>query len=91
MGKKKVAKSIVDCLLRKKMVNCFLGFNDSYASKICRDNNATYSHFLKLIHIFIEEKIIVLSVHKRKKIYAYTEKGKEVKRCLEKIITKLNS
>lgn len=92
MVKKKVeSKSILDCVCRKKVVECFLDFDNNYATKIARKYAMTYSHLLKLINVWRSENLIRVTEHKRKKVYCYTDKGKVVKRYLEKIVTRLNS
>jgi len=68
-----------------KWIDVIIILNDKNINmyKICRDNNITYAHLLKIIKIFKKFEMITFKKIKSSKIIILTEKGNKLKNiCL---------
>lgn len=82
---------ISNVFLRIKPVKIILSLRqENNCSKIAYNNKITYSHVAKLLPSFREKGLITLKKEGRTNKANLTDKGKNLLRCLEEILTILD-
>ena len=87
-------KKLTEIILHIKPVKILLSLarddKPKYATLISKEADCTYSHTVKILSLFEKYTLISFNKEGRKKIISLTEKGREIAKLADKLLTKLD-